>query len=112
MLQPPTDPQDIEGKKAQTPVTAEHQRFRDMVAQSPSFSALLQGPEHRFVMVNPAFLQLIGHRDVAGLSVREAIPEVESQGFIELLDRVFTSGKPFIGKDIKIVLRRTAEGDA
>src|ERR1700691_2035174 len=88
----------------------ELQRFRDMFAQSPSFSALLQGPEHRFVMVNPAYLQLIGHRDVAGLTVREAIPEVESQGFIELLDSVFTSGKPFIGKDIKIVLRRAADG--
>jgi PAS domain S-box-containing protein len=90
----------------------ELQRFRDMFAQSPSFSALLQGSEHRFVMVNPAYLQLIGHRDVVGLTVREAIPEVESQGFIELLDSVFTGGKPFIGKDVKIVLRRTADGNA
>ena len=89
----------------------ELQRFRDMFAQSPSFSALLQGPEHRFVMVNPAYLQLIGHRDVAGLTVREAMPEVEGQGFIELLDSVFTSGMPFIGKDIKIVLRRTTDGN-
>ena len=89
----------------------ELQRFRDMFAQSPSFSALLQGPEHRFVMVNPAYLQLIGHRDVAGLTVREAMPEVEGQGFIELLDSVFTSGMPFIGKDIKIVLRRATDGN-
>ena len=74
----------------------ELQRFRDMFAQSPSFSALLQGPEHRFEMVNPAYLQLIGRRDVIGLTVREAIPEVESQGFIELLDTVFATGKPFI----------------
>src|SRR5580698_2382931 len=89
----------------------ELQRFRDMFAQSPSFSALLQGPEHRFEMVNPAYLQLIGRRDVIGLTVREAIPEVESQGFIELLDTVFATGKPFIGKDVKVVLRRTAAGN-
>ena len=88
----------------------ELQRFRDMFAQSQSFSALLQGPEHRFVMVNPAYLQLIGHRDVIGLTVREAVPEVESQGFLELLDSVFSSGKPFVGKDVKIVFRRAADG--
>jgi PAS domain S-box-containing protein len=88
----------------------ELQRLRDMFAHSPSFSALLHGAEHRFVMVNPAYLQLVGHRDVIGLTVREAVPEVESQGFLELLDSVFTSGKPFIGEDVKIVLRRSADG--
>jgi hypothetical protein len=46
-------------------------RFREMFVQSPSFSALLQGPEHRFVLINPAYQQLIGHRDVIGLTVRE-----------------------------------------
>jgi PAS domain S-box-containing protein len=90
----------------------ELQHLRDMFAQSQSFSALLQGPEHRFIMVNPAYLQLIGDRDVIGLTVREAVPEVESQGFLELLDRVFASGKPFVGKDEKIVFRRTQDGSA
>jgi hypothetical protein len=46
-------------------------RLREMFAQSPSFSALLQGPEHRFVLTNQAYQQLIGHRDVIGLTVRE-----------------------------------------
>ena len=49
-------------------------RFREMFVQSPSFSALLQGPEHRFVLINPAYQALIGHRDVIGLPIREAIP--------------------------------------
>jgi PAS domain S-box-containing protein len=78
-------------------------RLREMFAQSPSFSALLQGPGHRFVLTNPAYQQLIGHRDVIGLTVREAIPEAERQGFIDLLDRVFATGEPFVGKDAKIV---------
>ena len=54
-------------------------RLREMFAQSPSFSALLHGPEHRFVLTNPAYQQLIGHRDVVGLTVREAVPELESK---------------------------------
>ena len=61
-------------------------RLREMFAQSPSFSALLDGPELRFVLTNPAYKQLIGHRDVVGLTVREAIPELEGQGFFGLLD--------------------------
>jgi PAS domain S-box-containing protein len=85
----------------------ELQRFRDMFSQSQSFSALLQGPEHRFVMANPAYLQLIGRRNVIGLTVREALPEIENQGFLELLDRVFASGKPYIGTNLQVVLQGT-----
>jgi PAS domain S-box-containing protein len=91
--------------------TEELERFREMFAQSPSFSCLLQGPEHRFVLLNPAYQQLIGHRDVLGQPVRVGIPEVATQGFIELLDRVFATGEPFIGSDVKIVLQRTPDAD-
>ena len=85
-------------------------RLRQMFVQSPSFSALLQGPEHRFVLTNPAWQQLIGHRDVIGLAVREALPELERQGFIDLLDSVFATGEAFVGSDVEIVLRRSAGG--
>jgi PAS domain S-box-containing protein len=86
--------------------TEELSRFREMFAQSPSFSCLLHGPDHRFVLVNPAYQQLIGHRDVVGRPVRMAVPEAADQGFLELLDRVFATGEPYIGKNIKIVLQR------
>ena len=87
-------------------------RLREMFAQSPSFSALLQGPDHRFVLTNPAYQRLIGHRAVIGLTVREALPEVESQGFLDLLDEVFATGKPFIGKDVEIVFNPPHSGTA
>jgi PAS domain S-box-containing protein len=87
-------------------------RLREMFVQSPSFSALLQGPDHRFVLTNPAYQQLIGHRDVIGLTVREAILEAERQGFTALLDTVFATGEAFVGKDVEIVLQRSAGGPA
>jgi len=96
---------------AKSDSTEELGRFREMFAQSPSFSCLLQGPEHRFVLVNPAYQQLIGHRDVLGQPIRIAVPEVASQGFLDLLDRVFATGESFIGKDVKIVLQRTPGAD-
>src|SRR5580698_8695897 len=87
-------------------------RLRQMFVRSPSFSALLEGAEHRFVLTNPAYQQLIGHRDVIGLTVREAVPEVERQGFIDLLDSVFATGEAFVGKDVQIALQRSAAGPA
>src|ERR1700722_10209109 len=87
-------------------------RLREMFVQSPSFSALLQGPDHRFVLTNPAYQQLIGHRDVIGLTVREAILEAERQGFTALLDTVFATGEAFVGKDVEIILQRSTGGPA
>jgi PAS domain S-box-containing protein len=87
-------------------------RLREMFVRSPSFSALLQGPDHRFVLTNPAYQQLIGHRDAIGLTVRETIPEVERQGFIDLLDSVFATGEAFVGKDVEVVLQRSASSPA
>jgi PAS domain S-box-containing protein len=81
----------------------------EMFSQSPSFCALLQGPDHRFVLTNPAYQQLIGHRDVIGLTVRDALPEVEQQDFIALLDNVFATGEAFVGKDVEVALQHSAD---
>lgn len=84
--------------------------LHEMFVTSPSFSALLQGPDHRFALVNPAYQRLIGDRSVIGLTIREALPEVEQQGFVELLDRVFATGEAFVGKNVKVDLQRATDG--
>lgn len=90
--------------------TAEAQRLRDMLEKAPSFMAVLTGPEHVFEVTNASYMQLIGHRDVIGKSVLEALPEVESQGFTDLLDGVYSSGEPFIGRGVEIELQLMAGG--
>ncbi len=72
----------------------------------PASWPLLQGREHRFAFANKAYLQLIGHRDVVGLAVRDALPEVQGQGFFELLDGVFDEVTPFVGANMKVQLQR------
>jgi hypothetical protein len=56
--------------------------------------------------VNAAHGPLIGNRDVVGRSVREALPEVADQGFFTILDQVFTTGQPFVGRGVAIRLER------
>jgi PAS domain S-box-containing protein len=87
--------------------TAEMGRLRQLFEQSPSFTAVLRGPQHRFELVNPGYLQLIGHRDVVGKPVREALPEVVEQGFIDLLDNVYATGQPFVGQSVPAYLQRS-----
>src|SRR6201994_4408475 len=60
-------------------------------------------------MVNGPYLQLIGYRSVLGKSVREAVPEAQSQGFIKLLDDVYHTGIPFVGRGTPIQLARTPD---
>lgn len=86
----------------------EMERLADLFQQAPAFFAVLGGPEHIFEMINPSYQQLIGQRDVLGKSVREAVPEAEEQGFIELLDRVYQTGETFIGRNTPIHLARSA----
>jgi signal transduction histidine kinase/ActR/RegA family two-component response regulator len=75
----------------------ENERFRALFEQAPGIMAVLRGPEHVFELTNQSYLQLIGHRQIVGKDAREALPEVAGQGFFELLDRVYTSGEPFVG---------------
>ncbi len=90
--------------------TSDRERLRQMFEQAPSFMAILNGPEHEFVLVNPAYQELIGNRDVVGKTVRQAFPDLEAQGFYELLDAVFASGKAFAGTTTPIKFHDAATG--
>lgn len=79
---------------------AELDRLREMFAASPSFVAMLRGPDHQFELTNPAYMKLIAQRDVIGLPVRTALPELEGQGFFELLDQVYQSGEAHTGNAV------------
>jgi PAS domain S-box-containing protein len=89
---------------------AERERLRQMFEQAPGIMAMLRSPEHIFEQANAAYYQLIGHRDVLGKPVREALPEVEGQGFFELLDGVYQSGEPFVGHGVPVALQREPGG--
>jgi signal transduction histidine kinase/DNA-binding response OmpR family regulator len=87
---------------------SERQLMRRLFEQAPGFICFLSGPKHVFELANAAYYQLVGHRDILGKPVREALPEVEGQGFFELLDKVFTSGEPFVGRQLRVFLQRHA----
>ncbi|WP_373048374.1 PAS domain-containing protein [Vulgatibacter sp.] len=78
--------------------------------QSPGFICFLRGPEHVFEIANNAYLQLVGHRDVIGKRIRDALPEIVEQGYLTLLDQVFESGRPFVGRGARVTLQAAPHG--
>lgn len=90
----------------------EHERNRlvEMFMQAPGFVTILSGPQHVFQMHNAAYQQLIGQRDVSGLPVREALPELAGQGYYEFLDDVFATGEPYEGQESLVQLQRRPGG--
>ncbi|HWJ23747.1 MAG TPA: PAS domain-containing protein [Gemmatimonadaceae bacterium] len=88
----------------------ERARLADVFRQAPAFLAVLRGPEHVFELVNDAYYQLVGHRDLIGKPLREAIPEIQGQGFLELLDGVLATGTPWVGHEVSAMIQRTPGG--
>ncbi len=90
--------------------SGELERWREMFEQSPSFVAVMRGPEHRFELTNAAHRSLTGNRDLIGKPLREAMPELAGQGIFELFDEVYASGRPYIGRGLPSQAYRSADG--
>ncbi|MDV3481153.1 PAS domain S-box protein [Sphingobium yanoikuyae] len=76
-------------------IADERRKLLQMAEHSPSFMALLEGPEHRFLMTNPAYQALVGGREVIGRPIVEVLPEALQQNFVAILDEVYASGEVF-----------------
>ena len=89
----------------------QQERLQEIFAQAPGFVAVVRGPRHVFEVVNPGYEQLTGHRPLLGLEVREALPEVVGQGYLDLLDHVYRSGRPYAGRGAQVTLNREPGGE-
>jgi PAS domain S-box-containing protein len=86
--------------KAHIEVEIARQRLQDLFMQAPAIIAVLRGPQHTYELANPLYMQVVGRDDIIGKTVREASPELVEQGYVMLLDQVYKTGEPFIGKEL------------
>lgn len=92
-------------------LAAERHRLRTLVEQSPLIVALRVGPDHVLEMANARYLQMVGPtRDLFGRPGRESLPEVAAQGFFDRLDRVFATGEPYRGHEVRALYDRDGDG--
>ncbi|MEO5945061.1 MAG: PAS domain S-box protein [Ferruginibacter sp.] len=99
-----------EKKRLEKAVEIERDQFFEMFSKAPSAIAVLKGPDHVLEMVNEPYLQLIGRKDVIGKTVVEIVPEVIEQGFVDLLDKVYSTGESYTGSEILVKLDKEGNG--
>jgi signal transduction histidine kinase len=83
----------------------------NLFKEAPAIMAILRGPNHVYELANSKYKQLIGTgRDIIGLPIREALPEIDTE-FYTLLDKVYATGKPFNGQEVSVMLDRHGKGE-
>ncbi|HYG26435.1 MAG TPA: PAS domain S-box protein [Caulobacteraceae bacterium] len=86
-------------------------RVRELFDQAPGLMAISRGSDHIPQMVNAAFVNFIGDRDVVGRPLSESVPEIWA-GFEAVLNHVYERGRPHVGRGVKMHVQRTADGPA
>lgn len=84
--------------------------LEDVFFQLPAAVAIMRGPNHHIVRVNERYSKLVGGREVVGLTVAEAFPEIVEQGFLDLLEQVYRTGTPYEGIETPVELVDSATG--
>ena len=87
----------------------ERARLTSVFQHAASYIAVLRGPDHVFELANPLYRRLAGDRPLLGRTAREALPELVEQGYIDLLDDVYRSGKPYTATEAPVVYQRTPD---
>lgn len=77
-------------------------RFRSLIEQAPVATGLYVGPNRIIEVANDSILGYWGKdKGVIGLPLIEALPELEGQPFMDLLEQVYTSGEPYHEKSAR-----------
>lgn len=78
---------------------SERAKFFNLLNNAPAYICIFETSEHIYTFINPLYKKFLKDQLVLGKSIREARPELEGQGFFELLDDVYSTGKPYVGTE-------------
>lgn len=82
--------------KIKQQLESSEKHFRSLILDAPYATAIYRGRELTIDVANDAMLGLWGKdRSVIGSKLSKAVPELEGQPFLGLLDEVYTSGIPY-----------------
>lgn len=83
------------------------ERIRYMLNDAPVAIALFTGRDMIIEAANKKVLEAWGkNSDVIGKPLSVALPELIGQDFLQLLDDVYSSGKPYYGNEVKAIIEQ------
>ncbi|AMP98080.1 hypothetical protein AY601_1153 [Pedobacter cryoconitis] len=85
-------------------------RFKFLIQEAPVAIGVLHGRDLVVETANQKILQVWGKtKQIVGLPLAVALPELEGQPFLGILDKVYTSGKAFYANEISAMLEHGGE---
>lgn len=80
-------------------------KFETLVKESDYAIGLYTGPDHIIEIANEKILNAWGKtKSVIGKKIREGIPELEGQPFLDILKKVYESGETYSATEDKVIL--------
>ncbi|MGI4865012.1 MAG: PAS domain-containing protein [Janthinobacterium lividum] len=88
--------------------TTERQRrqYEDLFMRAPAAICIFDGPTWVYQFVNPGYQAMFPGRQLLGLPLLEALPEVAGQPLMDILHRVYDTGETFEGKEVLVPIAR------
>jgi PAS domain S-box-containing protein len=100
---------DIEDiKEAERNIARERTSLKRLLRDAPVVINFLKGDDLVFEVAHPTVTELVG-RDLEGVKLLDALPEMRDQPYPELLRRVLATGEPAMGLESVVVLERDGE---
>ncbi len=88
--------------KAKIALQESEQRFRNLIEEAPVATSLFVGRDLIIDMPNEAIIKFWGKGNgVIGKPLREALPELQGQLFLEILDEIYTTGKEYSAQEAR-----------
>jgi signal transduction histidine kinase len=94
-------------------IEKERRQLHDLLMRAPAMIVVFRGPEHVVELANPLWWQSMArpsYEQFKGRPIREILPEVAEQGYLEMLDRVYTTGEPVVANEARIELTEPGGG--
>lgn len=87
---------------------AQQQQLAELFEQAPVAIAVLRGTDYVIDVTNSLMSSIWGRRqdEVVGRPLLAALPEVRTQGFVEILDNVLRKGEAFVAHEVPARLER------
>ncbi len=86
---------------------AQRKQLYTAYQQAPVGIGLLSGRKLKIEFGNDSILQVLGKTtDIVGKTVAEAIPELQGQPFLSILDQVYTTGQTYYGNNMPAIFKQ------
>ncbi|MDC3962445.1 response regulator [Polyangium jinanense] len=84
----------------------ERTKMHALFMQAPVAIASLRGPRYVFELANPRYEVMVGKEHLVGRAYAEVFPELANHPIIGIIDRVYTTGTPYVTDEERLDIDR------